>query len=200
MDMKLCLNRLVMMIGLLATGSTQGQILAGNATYVNGLLTIPLVDSPELPGFVQDAKLQQTSQGDWRLIEYKGIQQYLNSTYITPALVEKVELVKTDSMPVQVFLKVSGVNNGCDATGRAPQRRKGNTIEVTLYSEGPPHPETVICLAALFPFSKVIPLDVYGLAAGSYSYELKAGAYATGGGKTTKVFSGTFVLAKDNVL
>jgi hypothetical protein len=197
-----CLAMLAASIGhaqMATTSVTTAETI--DATYQNGVLTIPLVDSAELVGFVQDAKLHQTAQGDWRLVEYKAVAQPLNSSHLSLALVETVELVKTDSFPVQVFLKLKGVVNGCDGAGQAPQRRKDNLFELAMYAVGPAHPELVLCPAALFPFTKVVPLDVYGLPAGNYQYALKASAFADNSdARVTKVFGGSFVLSKDNAL
>ncbi len=159
-------------------------------SYQNGILTIPCVDTPEQPCMVQDAKLEYTEQGDWRLTDLKvfGISPGFAWPYV-----DSVETIVTDTFPVQVFLKVKGLFPLMGPKlGRIPQRLKDNRFEIVMYATG----------TGGFPmgenFEKIIPLSVYGLSAGTYEYRL-SGVRAFGPtGPYSTTFTGTFVLTRDN--
>lgn len=187
----------VMLISLAAATTVFGEDPAGTyPTYQDGILTIPRIDTSEQLGIVQDAKLRLTEQGDWRLTEFKAA----GTSVLTRPTVETVETIVTDTFPVQVFLKVSGLfTNGCTVMGKIPQRLKDNRFEVIMYAERH-NPEDTTCAAIVVYFEEIIPLSVYGLSAGTYEYNLSGiSVFGTSGeGVIPKTFTGTFELAKDN--
>jgi hypothetical protein len=166
-------------------------------SYQNGILTIPRVDTSEQAGTFQDVKIQLTEQGDWRLTDFKAAG--------TPPLtakpyVDTVEIIVTETFPVQVFLKVRGrFPDLCIVLGKTFQRLKDNRFEVVMYAEDDLKPGQ-ICVLAVRLFEKIIPLPVYGLSAGTYGYSLSGvlGFEATPEGVIPKTFTDTFGLAKDN--
>lgn len=149
----------------------------------NGEVHIPSITVDGLPGAFQDAvlKFEDEDTLSLRSITEGSLAYYIND----------VELIQTTSLPTQVFLRVSGdLPNGCAALGQTPQLREGNTFTVQVYFDNARSPVTSdrMCTQALVPFSRVIPLNVYGLPAGTYEYRLN------------ERFSGSFTLTADNSL
>lgn len=145
-------------------------------------LEIPAVDFDSTPGNFQKVIFQsQDSELTWTLI----------SAYIGEEmnLIHSAELVKTSEIPVQVFVKVSGAIATCLKVGQHAIMQTGNSFDIRLYydPESIP-PQGVACADHVISFVKVIPLQVYGLDAGTYNYSVN--------GK----LSGNFVLQADNIL
>jgi hypothetical protein len=100
-----------------------------------------------------------------------------------------VEAIIVDSSPVQVFLKLSGqFSNGCAYFQQINQALKNNTFKITLHLGPNPFPSGIACTLSLVPYEKIIPLEVYGLPAGTYEYSVN------------EQHTGTFTLSKDNTL
>lgn len=147
-------------------------------------LSIPSVNYSGIPGFYQNANFEYTpSRQTWQLVGYKiGVP-------IQP--IQTVELIKTQDVPVQIFLKVTGAfSNGCPQVGSAAVAFNNNKFDVYLYytDESIHPPEPVACTQLVVPFTKVIPLPAYSLPAGQYDYNFN--------GK----FTGSFTLNADNKL
>ncbi len=164
--------------------------------YENGILTIPRVDTPEQAGMFQDARMELTGEGHWLLTGLKTA----GTRPFYPPTITKIELIVTETFPVQVFLKVSGFLPGsAQFLGKIPQRLKGNVFEIFIYGENlysdPGFPMSVT-------IEEVIPLSVYGLSAGTYEYSLNGGCSMSqpGAGCIPETFTGTFVLTQDNNL
>ncbi len=172
---------LLIMLGATSSLAAENPNLTTGIPYV---LSVPSVEYGGIPGFYQKGRIEYSPEGQtWKLAGYVAgvpIQQ-----------VNTVELVKTQDMPVQVFLKVSGAfPNGCLQVGEAGVSVTGNKFNVYLYyTDESIHPSAPRdCAAVVVPYVKVILLPVYGLPAGSYEYSLN--------GK----FSGSFTLSADNIL
>ncbi|MEA3392209.1 MAG: hypothetical protein U9Q91_04450 [Candidatus Marinimicrobia bacterium] len=173
-------------------------LLSGNAVcageapaYSNsGILTIPVVNSVEQPGFYQDVEFQLREDELWELLEVRtgiliGTTVYPDSEYTIG--IEAVELVKTDSFPVQIFLKLSGTfTSGCGAIGEIGFELDNNQLSVFVYYAY--HDPEIPCTMGFSPLERIIPLPVYSLSAGEYSYSVNDS------------FSGTFTLERDNEL
>lgn len=154
--------------------------------YRDGKLTIPRIDTDAQPGNFQKAEFQfENSTNSWKLNQFV-------ETKITPGPAtydEKVEAILIDSSPAQVFLKITGkFSNGCAFFQQINQVLKGNTFEIILHVGPNPFPPEIACTAALVPYEKIIPLEVYGLPAGTYGYSVNG------------THTGTFTLTKDNTL
>ncbi|MXS77262.1 hypothetical protein ABF87_04670 [Nitrosomonas sp. JL21] len=151
--------------------------------YRNGTLTVPRVDTDEQIGLFQNGVFQYDGSIDaWRLQDYK----------LTPVadifLLENdgVELIIKESLPAQVFLKVKGsFPSPCGKIDRINHRLKDNRFEVVI-TVGSTVSDVALCAAVVTPFETVVPLPVYGLPAGTYSYIVN--------GKMT----GSFELKSDN--
>jgi hypothetical protein len=169
---------------LLLAGLLTCAAAADETTYRDGVLTIPSVNTDAQVGQYQNAVLEMDAQGLWRLT---GLRVLDGSPAVYRAPVDQVEVVKTASSPVQVLLRVSGTfTSGCGSPGRVSQRRVASRFEIVLADAFWAY-DVALCTANMVPYVKTIPLDVYGLAAGTYTYDVNG-------------ISGSFELFADNVL
>jgi hypothetical protein len=187
---------------LIAIPNPTTPVVVGPISYVRRLetpqltlnnlyeLMLPYIDYGNVPGLYQNAIIQYSPQDkSWRLARYnKG--RLLDERHIS-----KIEVIKTQERPIQVFLKISGrFPMGCGAGDNPRHRLVGNTFEVSMfdnrsdYFEPAPAAMHAACIAVEVPFEKVIALPVFNLEAGEYRYLVN--------GK----LEGTFTLAADNVL
>ena len=123
-------------------------------------LTIPSVDTEDHPGFYKDVRLEFYQNDLWRLTR-------VTTTTVLQEIYD-VELVKTDNIPIQVFLKISGaLIDGCRKLGEIDVRRKEHVFEIYIHID--PHSipaDDVACPGSVTFFTKTVPLPVYGLNAG----------------------------------
>ncbi len=83
------------------------------------------------------------------------------------AAVETVEVVMLMSFPLQVHLQVSGyLADPCTAVDEIITQRDGYAFDVSITTK---READAACIQVIEPFTKNIPLDVYGLPAGEYS-------------------------------
>jgi len=100
------------------------------------------------------------------------------------ANVEEIEVLVLESFPVQVNVIASGeLPDGCTSLDEPTPRREGNTFVINLTTTRVDE----ICTQAVVPFDKVIPLEVEGLEAGTYTVAVNG-------------IAGEFTLETDNVL
>lgn len=147
-------------------------------------LTINAVDSGNVPGIFQDVVIEHAQDDLWRLVS-------MREGKLMPHI-DTVEVVKSGTVPMQIFLKISGAfPHGCGQIGEISQRQTDKKFVVSVYFKNDlwlQNPLEVACTLAIRPFSHVIPLQAYGLAAGQYEYVLN------------EKFSGVFSLDANNVL
>ena len=87
----------------------------------------------------------------------------------TDVYVEGIEIEIMESFPVQAAAVVRGhLADGCVVLDGISAERNGSTFGLTAES----HKEGDVCTLALVPFEQVVPLDVVGLKAGTYSVVL----------------------------
>ncbi len=147
--------------------------------YNNGSLKIPVVNTDAQPGLFQDGEFVfDTAINAWRLTTFRA-------TPVIEGLIDEVELIKKNTKPVQVFLKISGPNTSCYTPGKIGLRKSGNRFDV---SAGFTPPQTEACTTAMVSFEATVSLPVFNLPAGTYEYNVN--------GK----FSGSFELTEDNTL
>ena len=100
------------------------------------------------------------------------------------AKVEEIDILTLESFPVQIFVIASGyLPNPCTEIYQITHKREGNNFFITIetyYSQE-------VCIQIIAPFEEVIPLEVYGLPAGTYMVEVNG-------------VQGTFELEIDNIL
>lgn len=154
-------------------------------TYDNGILTLPRVDAPDQVGQYQDVTFQLTPQGTWNLtgLQVRGVEN------LGQVAVDSVEVVKTGTVPVSVYLRVYKYNDRCGYAGpkRIHQRLTGARFEVDVSAayipSSPDNP--LICTADIKNYRLTVPLQVYGLSAGTYEYSVNG-------------ITGSFTLDGDN--
>lgn len=85
------------------------------------------------------------------------------------APVEEIEIVILESFPVQVHVIASGnLPDPCTEIYEINKEREGNTFIVTIKTFRPPG----LCIQVIAPFEEIIPLEVYGLPAGTYTVDV----------------------------
>jgi len=89
------------------------------------------------------------------------------------AAVETVEIRILESFPVQIHVVARGnLPDGCTTIDHVAQVRNGDTFEVRITTS---RPAGAICTMALVPFEEVVPLEVAGLPAGTYTVDVNRG-------------------------
>lgn len=168
---------------LASSAFSQDTAIIEHPVYKDGKLTIPRVDTEAQAGNFQDAEFQlDDATNTWKLLNYR-------ETTIIPGqsvFLNSVSTIVTDSIPTQVFLMINGdLPTPCHQFGQINQRLKNNKFEVSMHL-APPSPNT-LCAQVIQPFEKIVPLQVYGLPAGTYEYTVNG------------QHDGTFSLTIDNV-
>lgn len=144
------------------------------------ILSIPSIEVNGKMGVYQDVKLEHSRSGGWKVTHFQRgnhVQQ-----------ISDAQLIQTKDFPIQVFLKISGLfNNSCQSLGRIEDKLTENSFDVSVFYGGDNSQDADrYCLMVMMPFTKVIPLPVYGLSSGTYHYTINGN------------FAGSFTLAKDN--
>lgn len=164
----------------------------GDPSYNNnGVLTIPRVDTSAQVGQYQDIIFQYVSQGNWTISGLEALQSETGHLLQPP--VSQVEVIKTGVLPVSVYLRASGVKIACGFTepARVHQRLVGSRfdVDITVVTSVARVGGVAVftCTASISQYKMTIPLQVYGLTAGTYSYNVNG-------------IIGTFTLDSDNKL
>ncbi|MES3006757.1 MAG: hypothetical protein V4751_03200 [Pseudomonadota bacterium] len=151
---------------------------------LNGVYTleIPSVDFLDSPGHYQNAIFERRESDEAWILRSVDVGTPIKTF-------GAVGVIKTSEVPVQVFLKVSGYISPCLDVGMYAIKKIDNFFDVSLYY----NPESIFlsgraCIDSVDPFSKTIPLQVYGLGAGEYTFSVN-------GEKP-----GNFVLLQENVV
>lgn len=162
--------------------------MLNHPTYESDILILPRVDvigSADDVGKYQNAIFQRATDGTWRLealdVDHDGFENLMPDLPV-------VDVVKVGTQPVSVYLRVSAQVLVCRAIAgpvKVMQRRWESEFQVMLTL--PVTPTTArSCVGDPYEQVRVtIPLEVYGLKAGVYSYLVNA-------------VSGTFTLDVDN--
>jgi len=100
------------------------------------------------------------------------------------AEVEEIELLTLESFPVQIFVVARGyLPDPCTDIHEISQKREGDTFFIVIKTYRSPG----FCIQVIAPFEETIPLDVYGLPAGTYNVNVNG-------------VQGYFTLEIDNIL
>ncbi|MCK4309043.1 MAG: hypothetical protein KAW42_03595 [Candidatus Atribacteria bacterium] len=100
------------------------------------------------------------------------------------ALVDEIDILILESFPVQINVIARGnLPDPCTEISEVLQEREGDTFFITIKTYRPPG----LCIQVLAPFKEIIPLEVYGLPAGTYSVDVNG-------------IQDTFDLEVDNIL
>ncbi len=141
------------------------------------LLTVPRVDTETVVGQYQNILFKMAGDGRWDLI---------SGSVANPVKIETVDTMVIGANPAQVFAKAVGyLPSACYQQGAINIRRTGDLFEVAV---GQIQLQTLVaCVQVVVPIKLTIPLDVYGLSAGTYRVNVNG-------------VSGNFVLPVDNRL
>jgi hypothetical protein len=109
----------------------------------------------------------------------------LSGPLTAEAQVDSIQILTLESFPVQINVLARGeLPDGCTVIDNIQTTRTGNAFSVRVQTI---RPADAVCTQALVSFAETIPLDVVGLAAGTYTV-------------TVNGISGSFTLATDNEL
>ena len=91
------------------------------------------------------------------------------------ASVDEIDILILESFPVQINVIAKGnLPDPCTEISEVLQEREGDTFFVSIKTYRPPGP----CIQVIAPFEVKIPLNVYGLPAGTYTVDVN-GVQAT---------------------
>lgn len=91
----------------------------------------------------------------------------LGNAEINEATVNSIEIAILESFPVQIHVLATGIlPDGCTHVGPIDIAREGTAFDVTIHTV---RPADAMCTQVVSEFEEVVPLDVYGLAAGAYT-------------------------------
>ena len=109
---------------------------------------------------------------------------FSNLPTIGLAPVDEIDILILESFPVQINVIARGnLPDPCTEISEVLQEREGNTFFVTIKTYRPPG----FCIQVIAPFEEIIPLEVYGLPAGTYTVDVNG-------------VQDTFDLEVDNIL
>lgn len=104
------------------------------------------------------------------------------------AMVETVDVLIMESMPVQVAVEITGnLPDGCTTIDTIEATREGTTFTINIITRRDP---LALCTEALVPFGERVSLDVVGLESGTYTVNVIG---------RDETVTQTFELAIDNV-
>jgi len=85
------------------------------------------------------------------------------------ALVDEIDILILESFPVQINVIARGnLPDPCTEISEVLQEREGDTFFITIKTYRSPG----FCIQVLAPFEETIPLEVYGLPAGTYTVDV----------------------------
>ena len=85
------------------------------------------------------------------------------------APVDEIDILILEIFPVQINVIASGnLPDPCTEISEVIKEREGDTFFITIKTYRSPG----FCIQVLAPFEEIIPLDVYGLTAGTYTVDV----------------------------
>ena len=157
-------------------------VQAADAVLEGTRLFIPTVNTQREVAKYQNAVFTHVGGAEWRLLSFDEIGVGGRSL----VRVEQVYPEVTDTQPAHVLLRATGGRSGCgESELSATHRRNGDRFTVVISYKLSPSLD-VGCVAGIVPFYTTVSLPVYGLSAGTYSYDVNG-------------VTGIFELARDNV-
>jgi len=85
------------------------------------------------------------------------------------ASVDEIDILILESFPVQINVIVRGnLPDPCTEISEVLQEREGDTFFITIKTYRSPG----FCIQVLAPFEEIIPLEVYGLPASTYTVDV----------------------------
>jgi len=187
-----------LLIGIISLLLVTSSFASDKPSFDNGRLAIPSVDSEGKSGFYQNVVFQVSDEGSWELQDVKIGTQIKSQTRVnnSGALeieygIQNVELIKIDSFPIQILLKIDGeFTSGCQEVGQIHHQFKDNKFNIFVYYSNDDKFSSgeYVCTAGFVSFEKIIALPVYDLKAGEYEVSVNG------------IFPRTFNLDADNAL
>jgi len=96
-----------------------------------------------------------------------GCFSVLPTTGLAP--VDEIDILILESFPVQINVIARGnLPDPCTEISEVIKEREGDTFFITIKTYRSPG----FCIQVLAPFEEIIPLDVYGLPAGTYTVDV----------------------------
>jgi inhibitor of cysteine peptidase len=100
------------------------------------------------------------------------------------ASVDEIDILILESFPIQINVIAKGnLPDPCTEISEVLQEKEGNTFFITIKT----YSFSGFCIQVLAPFEEIIPLEVYGLPAGTYTVDVNG-------------VQATFDLLVDNIL
>ncbi|MBA7477385.1 hypothetical protein ES707_12794 [subsurface metagenome] len=100
------------------------------------------------------------------------------------ASVDEIDILILESFPIQINVIAKGnLPDPCTEISEVLQEKEGNTFFITIKT----YSFSGFCIQVLAPFEEIIPLEVYGLPAGTYTVDVNG-------------VQDTFDLLVDNIL
>jgi len=135
---------------------------------------------------LQEARQYTLNQTTLTLFDSFG-KEFLVFSKMVPlvdlATVEEIDILIAESHPVQVLVVAKGhLPNPCTEMDPIIIQREGNAFLITIKTQQ----SSEDCIQVLAPFTEVIPLEVYGLPAGTYTVNVNG-------------IEGFFILEIDNI-
>lgn len=91
------------------------------------------------------------------------------------ASVDEIDIIILEIFPVQINVIARGnLPDPCTEISEVLQEKEGNTFFITIKTYRSPG----FCIQVIAPFEEIIPLEVYGLPAGTYTVDVN-GVQAT---------------------
>lgn len=180
--------------GMLGRGDTTHVVKAEpDSFYSDGILSIPGIVTPDHNVLYHSIQLHYDPAID--AFKLTGV----DAVPLNGDIVEQVDLIVTGAQPIQAFLKLSGyfnyscgnvliVNQKHTKYIDKPQYRLRFEVTVAFYNQFSGTDTKAPCTTDDKLYTLVLPLQVYGLSAGTYEY-------AVNGTQT-----GTFELKSENVI
>ena len=101
------------------------------------------------------------------IIFITGCFSILPATGLAP--VDEIDILILEIFPVQINVIASGnLPDPCTEISEVLQEKEGNTFFITIKTYRSPG----FCIQVLAPFEEIIPLEVYGLPAGTYTVDV----------------------------
>jgi inhibitor of cysteine peptidase len=117
------------------------------------------INDPNQPVSSEDTPVPVEGQPDGEVVRREN------------AIVEEMDILIMESFPLQVSVHVKGQTiDGCTTVDKTwAEQVDENTFEVHIETV---RPKDAMCTEALVPFEENVPLDVYGLLAGTYTVKI----------------------------
>ena len=163
-------------LSVACTAGTEAPAAGTEAQVVETETPLPALGATPPPAEAEVGVTPLPAQGETKAIA------------VSEAELSKVDVLLQESFPVQVNVAIQGMlPDGCTSIDRVDQQHSNNNFRLMVVTA---RLTTTMCMAQRQPFEQNIPLDVAGLAAGTYTVTVQG----------QNQMSGSFQLSADNLL